>query len=121
MTRYLITFSEESITFPAEDLRDVVSDAAEVVAAAKEAGVWVLGAGLKGYDAMVVEPDGTLIPSYALLSANVAGFTVVDVDTEEEAHEWARRIAVACRAAQEVRELLDGDAFGRTGAGDPDT
>lgn len=33
------------------------------------------------------------------------GFTVVDVPTREAALEWAAKIAVACRCAQEVREF----------------
>jgi hypothetical protein len=36
----------------------------------------------------------------------IGGFAVVDVPTREEALEWAAKIAVACRCAQEVRELL---------------
>jgi len=35
-----------------------------------------------------------------------ADFAVVDVPSREEALEWAAKIAVACRWAQEVRELL---------------
>ena len=31
------------------------------------------------------------------------GFTVVDVPTREVALEWATKMAVACRCAQEVR------------------
>jgi hypothetical protein len=34
------------------------------------------------------------------------GSAVVDVPSREEALEWAAKIAVACRCAQEVRELL---------------
>ena len=33
------------------------------------------------------------------------GFTVIDVPTREAALEWAAKIAVACRCAQEVREF----------------
>jgi hypothetical protein len=36
----------------------------------------------------------------------IGGFAVVDVPSREEALEWAAQIAVACRCAQEVRELL---------------
>ena len=36
----------------------------------------------------------------------LGGFAVVDVPSREEALEWAAKIAVACRCAQEVRELL---------------
>ncbi|MGH3401945.1 MAG: hypothetical protein ACRDRJ_05395 [Streptosporangiaceae bacterium] len=32
--------------------------------------------------------------------------SVVDVSSREEALEWAARIAVACRCAQEVREFM---------------
>jgi len=36
----------------------------------------------------------------------IGGFAVVDVPSRDEAVEWAAKIAVACRCAQEVRELL---------------
>ena len=36
----------------------------------------------------------------------VGGLMVVEVPSREEALEWAARIAVACRCAQEVRELM---------------
>ena len=36
----------------------------------------------------------------------LGGFAVVDVPSREEALEWAARIALVCRCAQEVRELL---------------
>ena len=36
----------------------------------------------------------------------IGGFAVVDVPSREEALTWAAKIAVACRCAQEVRELL---------------
>ncbi len=36
----------------------------------------------------------------------LGGFSVIDVDTREQALEWAAKIAVACRCSQEVRELL---------------
>ena len=37
----------------------------------------------------------------------VGGFSIIDVPTREDALEWAAKIAVACRCAQEVRELMD--------------
>jgi hypothetical protein len=36
----------------------------------------------------------------------IGGFAIVNVPSREEALEWAAKIAVACRCAQEVRELL---------------
>jgi hypothetical protein len=35
----------------------------------------------------------------------IGGLTVVDVPSREEALEWAAKIAVACRCAQEVRAI----------------
>ena len=35
----------------------------------------------------------------------IGGYTLVDVPSREEALQWAAKIAVACRCAQEVREI----------------
>jgi hypothetical protein len=35
----------------------------------------------------------------------VGGFSIIEVSSREEALEWAAKIAVACRCAQEVREI----------------
>ncbi|MFM9137699.1 MAG: hypothetical protein ACKOQZ_06130 [Actinomycetota bacterium] len=37
----------------------------------------------------------------------IGGFSIVDVPTYDDAVEWARRFAAACRCAQEVRLLMD--------------
>jgi hypothetical protein len=34
------------------------------------------------------------------------GFTVLDLPTREDAVEWARKIAAACRCSQELREFM---------------
>jgi len=36
----------------------------------------------------------------------IGGFAIADVPSREDALEWAAKIAIACRCAQEVRELL---------------
>jgi hypothetical protein len=74
-----------------------------------DAGVWVFGGGLTSYEeANVVAIDGTVTGSADLpRKAYIGGFSVVDVASREEALEWAARIAVACRCAQEVREFVD--------------
>jgi hypothetical protein len=36
----------------------------------------------------------------------IGGLAVIDVPSREQALEWAAKIAVACRCAQEVREFL---------------
>jgi hypothetical protein len=107
MTRYLISFDEGAMAFPEEDLPAVTEAALAVVDEAKEAGVWVFGAGLTDTAEMsVVATDGTVTDGPPERKAYIGGFSVVDVASREEAHEWAAKIAVACRCAQEVREFV---------------
>src|SRR3954452_16815933 len=55
----------------------------------------------------VVATDGMVTDRpYPETRAALGGFAVVDVSTRQEALEWAVEIALACRCAQEVRELL---------------
>jgi hypothetical protein len=69
--------------------------------------VWVFGGGVNGHEASVVATDGTVtLDPYPEGKEHLGGFAVVDVPSREEALEWAAKIAVACRCAQEVRELL---------------
>ncbi|MFL6136680.1 MAG: YciI family protein [Frankiaceae bacterium] len=107
MPRYLISFDDGAMTFPAEDLPDVARAAHEVVRDAQDAGAWVFGGGLERQRASVVATDGTVTDGpYPETKAVLGGFAVVDVPSREEALEWAAKIARACRCAQEVRELL---------------
>jgi hypothetical protein len=46
VTRYLISFDDGAMTFPEEGLPDVAEAAHAVVQEARDAGVWVFGAGL---------------------------------------------------------------------------
>jgi hypothetical protein len=78
-----------------------------VVKEAQDAGVWVFGAGLESQRASVVDTDGIVTDGpFPETKEVIGGFSVVDVPSREEALEWAAKIAVACRCAQEVRELL---------------
>lgn len=109
MTRYLISFDDGWMTFPEEDL-PAVSDAAHaVLQEAKAAGVWVLGAGLTSFEEVsVVGTDGAVSEGpQSGKTSFVGGFCVVDVASRERALEWAAKVAVACRCAQEVREIMD--------------
>jgi hypothetical protein len=107
MTRYLISFDDGAMTFPEEDLPDVAKAAHQVVQEAQDAGVWVFGGGLERQRASMVATDGTITDGpYPETKEVIGGFAVVDVPTREEALEWAAKIAVACRCAQEVRELI---------------
>lgn len=107
MTRYLISFDDGWMDFPREELPDVARAANAVADEAKAAGVWVFGGGLESQRASIVGTDGVVTDGpYPETKEVIGGFAVVDVPTREEALEWARKIAVACRCSQEVRELL---------------
>ena len=107
MARYLISFDDGAMTFPEEDLPAVAEASHAVVRAAKDAGVWIFGAGLERQRASVVGPDGTVTDGpYPESKAVIGGFSIIEVPTREEALEWAARIAEGCRCAQEVRELM---------------
>ena len=106
MKRYLISFDDGAMTFPEEDLPDVSEASRKVVYEAKDAGVWIFGGGLLSQRASIAATDGTVTDGpYPETKEFIGGFAVVDVPSREEALEWAAKIAVACRCAQEVREL----------------
>lgn len=108
MTQYLISFDDGAMTFPEEELPDVAVAALTVADEAKNAGVWVFGAGLKDHaEASMVAIDGTVTDgTHSETKQYLGGFAVVDVPSREQALEWAAKFAVACRCAQEVREFV---------------
>ncbi len=70
------------------------------------AGVYIFAGGMEFQRPIIVAPDGTVIGGpYPQTKELSGGFTVIDVPTREAALEWAAKIAVACRCAQEVREF----------------
>ena len=109
MTQYLISFEKGAMDhIPEEDLPEVAEAAHAVVQEAKDAGVFVFTGGLD-YDAKhaVVATDGMVTDGpYPESKELIGGVFVVDVPTWEAALEWAAKIAVACRCAQDVREFL---------------
>jgi hypothetical protein len=108
MTRYLISFDAGAMDHIPDIEIPVVGKASHaVVQEAVTAGVWVFGAGLHSQRASVVATDGTITDGpYPETKEVIGGFSVIDVPSRQEALEWAARIAVACRCAQEVRELM---------------
>jgi hypothetical protein len=105
MTRYLISFDASAMDhIPAEDMAAVGKAAHAVVQEAVNAGVWVFGGGLESQRASIVATDGTVTDGP--YPEAVGGLSIVDVPSREEALEWAARFAVACRCAQEVREVM---------------
>lgn len=75
--------------------------------------MWVFGGGLKDHaEASVVATDGTVTNNpYPESKERLGGFSVVDVSSRDEALEWAAKLAVACRCAQEVREFVPDPPF----------
>jgi hypothetical protein len=107
MLRYLISFDHGAMTFPEEDLPEVERASREVVREAKEAGVWIFGAGLDIREATVVDTGGTVtVRPYRSGEKHIGGFSIIEVASHDEALKWAAKIAVSCRCAQEVRELM---------------
>jgi hypothetical protein len=107
MTRYLISFDSGWMVFPEEELPDVAKAALEVVHEAQDAGVWVYGAGLESQRASIVGTDGMVTDGpFPETKEVIGGFAIVDVSSRDQALEWAAKIAVACRCAQEVRVIL---------------
>ncbi|MEV4515516.1 YciI family protein [Dactylosporangium sp. NPDC049525] len=108
MARYLISFDDGAMDhIPAEEMAEVGEASRAVVQEAYRAGVWVFGGGLERQRASVVAPDGVVTDGpYPETKEVIGGFSVVEVASREEALAWAAKIAVACRCAQEVRELM---------------
>lgn len=82
-------------------------DSRAVIEEAKAAGVYVFGGGVnEEVDPVLVSADGSVAAEIYPGSHLDGGFTVLEVPTREEAVEWARKIAVSCRCAQELREFM---------------
>jgi hypothetical protein len=84
---------------------DVLND--EMVAA----GVRVFVGGLEppvGAKSLRARPDGTVLVTdgpYLETKEHVGGFWILDVSGVDEALEWGRKAAVACRVPVEVRQF----------------
>jgi hypothetical protein len=104
MTQYLVSFGAHAMDhIPDEDMPAVARAAHAAVHEAINAGVYVSGGGLENQPASIVATDGAVTDGP--YPETVGGFTLVDVPSREEALRWAAKIAVACRCAQEVREV----------------
>ena len=104
MTRYLISFGVHAMDhIPDEDMPAVAKAARATVQEAVNAGVLVCTGGLEDQPASIVATDGTVADGP--YPEAIGGFTLIQVSSRQEAMEWAAKIAVACRCAQEVREI----------------
>jgi hypothetical protein len=113
MTKYLISFEKGAMDhIPAEDFPDVGKAGRAVCQEAVDAGVFVFSDGLSYDDGdvehAVVATDGTVADGpYPESKELIGGVLIVDVPTREAALEWAAKVAVACRCAQDVRKFIN--------------
>lgn len=115
MPRYLISFDDGAMDRIPEAEMPAVGEAAHaVIRDAQDAGIWVFAGGVYPHDEVnvrVVASDGT-ITGGGTSKAYIAGITIIDVPSIDDALRWAARIAAACRCPQEVREFMPDPAVG---------
>jgi hypothetical protein len=104
MSKFMISFGASAMDhIPDEEMPAVSVAARAVVKQILNAGAYVLAGGLGDRRSSIVATDGTV--SDGPEPDAIGGVTVVEVASREEALEWAAKIAVACRCAQEVWEI----------------
>ncbi len=107
MTKYLISFPSEAMVLTDDEFPIVVAESHAVIEEAKAAGVYVFGGGIDGQvDPVLVSGDGSVSAEIHPGSRLNGGFTVLELPTRADAVEWAGKIALACRCAQELREFM---------------
>jgi glycosyltransferase involved in cell wall biosynthesis len=109
MTKYLISFpgKGKAMRLTEEEFPIVVAESHAVIEEAKAAGVYVFGGGIaEDVAPVLVKADGSVGADIYPGSDLTGGFTVLEVPTREDAEEWARKIAAACRCPQELREFM---------------
>ena len=107
MAKYLISFPSAAMVLTDEELPIVVAESHAVIAEAKAAGVYVFGGGIdEQIDPVLVSADGSVTSEIYRGSELNGGFTVLELPTREDAVEWARKLAAACRGSQELREFM---------------
>jgi hypothetical protein len=111
MTRYLISFDQGAMDHIPDEEGPAVEEAAHAVSQeAMDAGVFVFAGGFTE-EVSVVATVGTVTDA-PKIKPYIGGGMIVDVPSREDALEWAAKIAVACRCAQEVHEILPDPAVG---------
>ncbi len=112
MTFYLISFPGAAMDLDETEFAAAGRDAHAIIAEMKLAGVYRFGGGIdEDVAAVQVAADGAVIQQTYPQSRELdGGMTIIDVDTRQEALEWARKVAVACRTVQELRQFMDDPA-----------
>ncbi|RYB92630.1 hypothetical protein EUA06_06730 [Nocardioides glacieisoli] len=112
MTKYAIYFMQQWVgDHPAEWYQSRVKPSTDVVLDMEKAGVLVFAGGLVEDMELAFSADGTsgemLVTDgpYTEVTEYLGGITIIEVETIEEAREWAARVAEGCGWPQEVREV----------------
>ena len=107
MTKYLISFPSKAMVLTPDELAKAGVDSRAVIEAAKTAGVYVFAGGInEPVEPVRVSADGAVSTEIYPGSDLTGGFAVLELPTREDAVEWARKLAAACRCAQELREFM---------------
>ncbi|RKR75233.1 YciI family protein [Frondihabitans australicus] len=110
MRQYLISFPSEAMDITDDELPAVADAAYAWVQEAAAAGVLLFTGGIDEDVAVVtVAGDGTVTDGASFPQSQDlnGGYAVIEVETRDEAVEWARKVAVACRCSQELRVFQD--------------
>lgn len=112
MTKYAIYFMQQWVgDHPAEWYQTRVKPSTDVVLDMEKAGVLVFAGGLVEDMELAFSADGTsgeMVVTdgpYTEVTEYLGGITIIEVETIEEAREWAARVAEGCGWPQEVREV----------------
>lgn len=106
MAKYLISFPSEAMVVPDEEMPQVSLDSHAVIEEAKAAGVYVFGGGIdESVEPVLVSGDGAVRAETYPSTQITGGFLVLELPNRQAAEEWSRKIAVACRCPQELREF----------------
>ena len=112
MTKYAFYFMQQWVgDHPAEWYQTRVKPSTDVVLDMERAGVLVFAGGLVEDMELAFSADGTsgemLVTDgpYTEVTEYLGGITIIEVETIEEAREWAARVAEGCGWPQEVREV----------------
>lgn len=107
MTKYLISFPSEAMVLTEEEFPIVSAAANAVIEEATAAGVYLFAGGIvEEVDPVLVSADGSVTAEIYPGAELKGGLTVLELPTREDAIEWARKVAVACRCSQELREIV---------------
>jgi hypothetical protein len=107
MPYYLISFPSEAMVLSDEEFIQAGIDANAVDQEAKDAGVWLASGGIdETVETVLVDGDGSVRTGTYPGSRLNGGMMILDLPDRAAAEEWARKVAVACRCAQEVRVLM---------------